>query len=314
MQELLEKKMNEIKAKDEEISAQADDLQTREEEFQKKIQAFHVEHENSIQKIKDLQMKLDEREKEIDEKAAQVEEEKQEVNKERSKYLLRMKSLTSEISKLKVHSGENDSGISKEKELMYKSQIESLTKSRATMEVTLKRQLDVEKKKNQDLTTLLEEKEEEIIEMKNDLHAQAKQLFAEEKAAYENEIKRLKEAADITDHDINIDSFLDHIVKKGYDDAKILHGSKQDIVFFHVTEELEAKVIFGDIKFTDVIKKMEKRNIPQKTLDGLNAQNIDIKFFARDNEVVARKMFSKKISNMDLEEQILGLTEFFSKS
>lgn len=313
IQKLLEQQMNEIKAKDEELSIKADDLQAREEEFQKKVQSFHAEHENSIQKIKAHQMKLDEREKEIDEKAAKLEEDSRIISTERSKYLLQMKSLTSEISKLKIYSGEKDSGISKEKELMYKSQIEALTKSRAIVEVTLKRELNGERKKNQDLTMLLKEKEEEINEMKNDLHAQAKQLFAEEKAVYENEIKRLKEAADITDHDINIDSFLNHITEKGYDDAKILHGGKQDIVSFHVGEGLEAKVIFGDIKFMDVIKKMERRNIPQKTLDGLNSQNIDIKFFAREGEVVARKIFSKKISNMDLEAQILCLTEFFSK-
>lgn len=313
MQKLVEKQVEELNEKASQLHKQEEDFQRKEERLQQKVQELSNEKRILQEQMSQKEAAYQEKLRGLEKREQVIKEQEESWGAERAKYISNLRGLTAEMVNIQNKIGCSSSVEEGEEEKKLKKKVESLTLARAAIEKNYELQIRKLKEDNDDLNSQLSLKDEALNQMKEELELKVEQMFAKEREEYESTIQSLRKAADITGHEINVDSFVNYLnEKRTFDSVKKQPGPTQELVVIR-TERFEIHVVFGKLLFVDVAKELKRCR--EKDLALLNTANPAVKFFMRQgkngNEAVARQYFSKMIANKELEEMIMELTENF---
>lgn len=296
-----------------------DTLAKREEECRKAEKEL-AEKEAELERQKEnVQTKYTAMKKEFDSKMAILAKREEELEKElesaehaKGKYLINMQKLTDRLAFLQAR-GSTELKGSAEDEEKYKAKISSLMKNRAYLEKEMDRRSVQWKEKEAAYQERIKQQDEDLRQLEEKIKRENEAAFTAEKVEYEKKLKELEAAAEITRQEATPDGFYNYLLKTGaYGEVKRLHGDAQEIIAYDLDKGITVKVVFGKTLFADVAKKIKSRNI--KTLNILNSQISDVKFFVREGtgEIIARKYYSQYEDYQVLASGIIGLTEHFA--
>ena len=293
----LNEKEAELKELEERLAAQEEELVAASKEMEEQKAQMEASFET--------------REKDLSEKEETFKTRLEEFEKDKAQYETNYSSLANRIAVLKAQgSKESGSGVSSAEYRKLKAQVDSLTRARASAEANYAREIEDARKRNQALMDELKKKDTAISEMENNLTSQASQIFQEEKAAYLKEIDDLKKRANISENEINMDSFANYLREKtDYTDVSIKHGKNNDIIGFCGQKGLKINLVFSDPMFVDVIKNSRAR---EKTMLQLNNETGNVKFFITEEGTVARRYIGRSMTNSDLVAVIADLEDYFT--
>ena len=160
------------------------------------------------------------------------------------------------------------------------------------------------------MSDLLLEKNHEIDNLKEDVHDQAVHLFDDERSGYLKRIEEFEKNAAIAGEEMSPEKCENILKEDGvYGDVTILHGARNVIVSCTYAESFVIKVVFGEVSFVDVCKKIKR--VDPKILTKLNNDVADTKFFTKEESVYARKYISKRVTEESLRSVVSELIGHF---
>lgn len=310
MQEILQKQTQELLAKENELCEKEKEIEEKAIQVSKLQENILAEKQEAEEKLYLKERELSERETRVSELEQKTQKMFEEANEERNKYLLTMHSLTGDMAKLQAMIRGTSSEDAREEIAKLKSQLVSATECRVAMEKKLKGEINESNRKYNDLLKSVQEKQVTIDELKSNINNQVSKLSDKERQEYESEIRRLKEAMDITGDEVNVDSFMGYLEKKeGYLELKKLHAENKEILSCKdASGSLDIKIVFGDLLFMDVRKKAKAKST---SLCELNNKLSEIKFFENEGFMIARRHFGRCLCNAELETLLIDLIEMF---
>lgn len=312
LRQVMDEQMKDLRVKEKSLDDRERILKDKEKDFYKKVRLFEENKKKQVAVINEKMKSLSDREKELTLQKEDLERQKDDCEREKSQYDAQFGNMTAELKRMRARvdsSGVREDDSIEKKKLEMK--IECMIRSRAAMEEQLKKELNNMQEKYRQLLRDIQTRDNEISVMKNDFKIKANQMFQDERDAYEKKIQELQEVANITENDVNIDSFLSYVNEKTeFQGAVIKHAKDKELVSLE-HESYLVKIIFGDMFFVDVTKGFKKA-VDLKTVSTMNNKYTDIKFFVIDKKTVtARKYFSKHILNPDLAQIIRDLMSNF---
>lgn len=311
MQALMNEQLEEIKIQTEELEAVRKQIEEERSLFEKEKEEFIGEKHQLESELEEEKERIKEKDAELEARENVIAQQEAAYDEEKAKYALSMRNLTGEIARLQTRVGQGSGPKVDSSEVnKLKAKLNSATKARASMEKTLNLEINELRRKNKEMSDLLLEKNQEVDKLRDDVHDQAVHLFDKEKTGYLNKIEELQKIADVAGEELSPEK-CESLLKEDnvYNDISILHGAKNTIVSCTYSEDFNIKVVFGNVSFIDVCKKI--RRVDSKTLSKLNNKIVDTKFFAKEDGVYARKYISKRISDEELRSIISELIGHF---
>ena len=311
MQVLMNEQLEEIKAQSEELESSRVELEEERKLFEKEREDYLNERRQLESELEEEKERLHQKEDELAERENAIAEQEATYDEEKAKYALNMKNLTGQLAKLQDRLRQNPSSKTDSSELVkLKSRLNSVTKARASMEKTLNAEINELRRKNKEMSDLLLEKNHEIDNLKEDVHDQAVHLFDDERSGYLKRIEEFEKNAAIAGEEMSPEKCENILKEDGvYGDVTILHGARNVIVSCTYAESFVIKVVFGEVSFVDVCKKIKR--VDPKILTKLNNDVADTKFFTKEESVYARKYISKRVTEESLRSVVSELIGHF---
>lgn len=317
MNQLFSRQMQSMKRKEELLGQREENLNSTLNELEKSKKALEEREAEMKAEMQSLRDSVREKELELDKKSRELEEKERNLNgqsssmdEEKAKYLLNIQELNTEIQRLQdraVQGGSSEADLQEIQKL--RGQLASAVSGRASMEKTLKTEIKDLRRKLEDVSGALRKKEEENATIKNDMVSQAEHYFDQDKLKYEKEIADLREAANLSGLEISLEKFMEYLKDKDeFTEVKVLHADDKEILAMDY-KSLTIKVIFGDLLFVDVSRNV--KSVKKNSLERLNNEITNTKFFVKGNEVFSRQYFGRRVSNEALYDIINGLISYF---
>lgn len=312
MQELLEKEMESLKQKEKQIDSQKTDLEkqrkslaAQEDALREKESAFMKNAAKKEEEIKQAQEHLTLMQEKLN-------AEKDSIDKEKAKYLLNVQNLTAEIARLQKRSSA-EAAANPESELeikKLKAKLKSEMNQRISMERNLKIKIKNLEQQYQNSARELEKALSEKDVIKQESMEDASHLFDEERKKYEEELRELKEYADITEPEVTSEELVAYVQGRDAENIEILHAAEGKEIVSMAIDGINIKVVLGKVPFLDASKVMKNANV--KDFAKLNSQAWDFKFFMRGQEAVVRNYFNRRITSAELYEAIIKAIGYFA--
>lgn len=311
MQALMNEQLEEIKAQSEELESSRAQLEEERKLFEKEREDYLNERRQLESELEEEKERLHQKDEELAERESAIAEQEATYDEEKAKYALNMKNLTGQLAKLQDRLRQNPSSKTDSSEVAkLKSRLNSTTKARASMEKTLNAEIDELRRKNKEMSDLLLEKNQEIDNLKEDVHDQAVHLFDDERSGYLKRIEELEKTAAVVGEEMSPEKCENLLKADGvYGDVTILHGARNVIVSCTYAESYAIKIVFGEVSFVDVCKKIKR--VDPKILTKLNNDVADTKFFTKEEGVYARKYISKRVTEESLRSVVSELIGHF---
>ena len=282
MQKLLDQQMEEAKRQAELVEEKFRELQEKEKAFEEEKARIKEEQDSMVQQVRDRMKALAEKEQRLADREQDLEDQANSFDTEKSRYVMQVQSMASEIAKLKAASPglEGPQGSVDDKEYArMKAELDALIASRVVMERTLGSQIEDLRKTNKTLREDLSEREREVAEYRDNLEAQAAQLFGKKEDAYKEKIAALEEKAGAVGDVLTPESVIGAL-KKEFPDARKDKGKNYDIVSFTLGD-IQFKVLFAD---PVIIDAFQHKRYSDKSLLELNEKESGVKFFRRNED------------------------------
>lgn len=317
LNQLFSRQMESLKRKEDILGQREEDLNSTLEMVEKTKKELEERKANMEAEMQSLRDSVREKELELDKKAHELEEKEKNLtgqsnsmDEQKAQYLLNIQELNTEIQRLQDRAVQGGSSAADLQEIQkLRGQLASATSARASMEKTLKTEIKDLQRKVEDLRSTLRQKEEENATIKNDMISQAEHYFDQDKIKYEKEIADLREAANLSGQEITLEKFTDFLKSKDeFTDVNIRHADDKEILVMEY-KSLSIRIIFGDPLFADVSRNV--KSVKKNSLERLNNEVSNTKFFTRNSEVVARQFFGRRVSCEALYDIVNGLISYF---
>ena len=92
-------------------------------------------------------------------------------------------------------------------------------------------------------------------------------------------------------------------------DIKKFHAPNAEVVAYN-DGALEIRIRISDMNYVDVSREA---SLKDQVLRVLNSKHGDVKFFSKDNKIIARAYFKKNASTADVDDLIATLASNFNK-
>lgn len=312
MQELLEKEMESLKQKEKQIDSQKTDLEKQRESLAVQEDALREKESAFMKKVAKKEEELKQSQERLTLMQEKLNAEKDSIDKEKAKHLLNIQNLTAEIARLQKRSGAG-TAANPESELeikKLKGKLKSEMNQRISMERNLKIKIKNLEQQYQNSARELEKALSEKDVLKQESMEEASHLFNAERKKYEEELRALREYADITGTEVTSEELVAYIHGRGVENIEILHAAEGKEIVSMAIDGINIKVVFGKVPFLDATKVMKNANV--KDFAKLNSQAWDFKFFMRGQEAVVRNYFNRRITSAELYEAIIKAIGYFA--
>ena len=162
--------------------------------------------------------------------------------------------------------------------------------------------------------------EEEIFRMKSKVQQLTSQKIALESKLVQSKVttelgktekkmKSMESQLKEIGHILTPEDLIEYLEQ--YDDMEIkkFHAPNAEVVAYN-DGALEIRIRIGDMNYVDVSREA---SLKDQVLRVLNSKHGDVKFFSKDNKIIARAYFKKNASTADVDDLIATLSSNFNK-
>lgn len=293
-------------------------LQAKEEELKSREQELIKSEEKLKEKIQNLEDQKAALDYQLEKERAQLEEERSKMKDEISKYedrntqdILKMQSLASQIAELKNKQKTIGGGSSVDEKEMFRltSKVQQLTNQKIMLEKKLTEKITAKDSKIKQLSDIITTKETELNDLNEDIDNKVKSLLSEELKKSSGKIKELEGQVKEIGHILTPDDLVSFYKQYADNDVRKLHSSTANFVVF-TDHSLEVRIKIGDTNYAEVSKEAILKD---QVLKKLNSKFNDIKFYNKDNKIVARSYFKKNASPEEVDDVVSVLASNFNK-
>lgn len=291
-----------VAAREEEINKYEEQLKEKEKEFERKLQELEEEKAAMLEESEKEKRRLAEYEEEMQEKIKVYEE-------RNTKDILNIQQLAAQLAKLQQRQSVSGMDEDAEEEIFrLKSKINQMTKQKIALEKKLTEKIDERNSKIKELSDELNKKNLDLKDVESGIEDRIKAKVAEEVKAAEEKIKGLETQLSEIGHILTPDEMLEYY--KDFDfDAKKRHAANAEFIVYN-DEALEIKIRFGDVNYVDVSRVASMKDV---MLRKFNSKFVNVKFFSKDDKIIARAYFKNNATVEEVDELVTSLASRFSK-
>lgn len=289
-----------VSAREEEIVAKEAEMKAREKELQNRIQQLEQEKDE----IQNEKLRLQERE-------AKMKDEIKEYEDRNTQDILKLKQLASQVSLLQNRQNALGQVDDKAEEEIFrlKSKVQQTTSQKIALEKKLTEKIVNKESHIRQLSDVISQKDTEIRKLKTHVDDMVKSRVTEEVKKTAEHVQYLEKKVSEIGHILTPEDFIKYL--KQFDDMEVkkFHAPNAKFVVYN-DESLEIRVRFGVTNYVDVSKTA---TLKDQILRKLNTKYGDVKFFRKDNKIIARSYFHKNATAEEVEEVIESLSAHFAK-
>lgn len=302
--ETIEEKEKALEAREEEMLEREAMLNAKEAELNKKISELENEKVQMKREIENERIQIQERERKMKEEIKVYEE-------RNTKDILNIQQLANQVNALKKRQSAFGQADDKSEEEIFrlKSKVQQLTSQKITMEKKLLEKMTQKDARIQELSDIITQKDFELQKNESSVEDIVKSKVGEEVRKKNKKIKALEKKVSEIGHILTVSDLKSYFEEIADTQVKIFHTKMAYGVMYN-DESLEIKIWIGDQNFMEVSKEA---SIKDSMLKKLNSKYPSIKFFTRDNRVIARAYFKKNAAAEDVDDLVATLSENFSK-
>lgn len=295
-------------------------LMTEKEKFmaEKEVELKQREHDLE-QQIVELQNSKKELEKTMESERLRIKEKEDEMSEiirqyeeRNTKDILNIQQLANQVAALQNKQNMLGIGDSQAEEeiVRLKSKVQQMISQKVMMEKKLKEQLSVKDGKIRELTDMVNSKAKEVKEIEERIDDIVESKVSESAKKTSSYIKKLETQVNEAGHILTPEELIKYLEQYYRDSTfKKFHAPNAKFVVFN-DESLEVRVRFGETNYVDVSKEA---TLKDQVLKKLNSKHGDIKFFSKENKIIARTYFANTATVEKVDEVIETLSSNFAK-
>lgn len=293
-----------VAAREEEIAVKEKEMMAREAELKQQLDALQKEKAAMQEKAEKESELLKRHEAEMQEKIKAYEE-------RNTKDILNIQQLANQVAALQNRQNAiGQSGGNDEEIFRMKSKVQQLTSQKIALEKKLTEKITGKDKQIRDLSDTIHAKDMEIKKINSEMQDIVKNQVSEEMKKNEKKIKSLEKQVNAIGHILTSEDMIKYYEQYYEDmDIKKFHAANAETVTYN-DESLEIRIRFGDMNFVDVSREAALKD---QILRKLNSKFGDIKFFSKDNRIIARAYFKKNATAEDVDDLVETLASNFTK-
>ena len=312
IQEVLSEQTKSVMEREKAVSAREEEVAAREAELEQRLAEVEEWAKNLEEENDAMKKELEEEKARIQEHEAQMQEEMKTYEERNTKDILRIQQLAKQVSTLQDRQATLGQGSGGDEAEMFrlKSRVQQLISQKASLEKALNEKITARDTKIKELKDVASEKEAELRKIEAEIDDIAKSRAAEEAQKTADELDSLHKRLDSIGHILTAAELLKHY--KEYDglNPKKFHAPDGGQFVVYTDESLEVRIRVGSMNYVDVSKKA---TLKDPVLKKLNSANTDIKFFNKDDKIVARSYFPINASTEEVEDVVDKIADFFTK-
>lgn len=304
--ETLAAKESEIAEKEQQIKEHEEWLYEKERQMEQQIAEIQKEKESMQYEIEQERERIQAKEKEMQEKISEYEE-------RNTKDILNIQQLANQVASLqnKQKMLGQDNNQSDEELLRLRAKVQQLTGQKIVLEKKLTEKITNRDSKIRELSDTISEKEREFKKLESNIDDMVKSRVSEESKKTESYVKKLEKSVAEIGHILTPEELIEYLKQFNSDtEYKKAHGQNDAKFVVFNDESLEVRVRFGDTNYVDVSKSADLKDL---TLKKLNAKYGEVKFFSKENRIIARTYFKKNATAKEVDEVIESLAFYFNK-
>lgn len=289
-----------VSAREEEIAAKEEEMKARERELQDRIQQLEQEKDE----IQNEKLRLQERE-------ANMKNEIKEYEDRNTQDILKLKQLANQVSLLQNRQNSLGQGDDKAEEEIFRltSKVKQMTSQKIALEKKLTEKIVNRESHIRQLSDVISQKDTEIRKLKTHVDDMVQSRVTEEVQKTTEHVQQLEKKVSEIGHILTPEDFIRYL--RQFDDMEVkkFHAPNAKFVVYN-DESLEIRVRFGVTNYVDVSKVA---TLKDQIIRKLNTKYGDVKFFSKDNRIIARTYFHKNATAKEVEEVIESLSAHFAK-
>lgn len=309
VQEILSKQTEDLAEREKAIAAREEEIIKREEQARLREE----EYEFKISELEDakaaMYIEMEKEKKRITEYEAEMQAKIKSYEERNTKDIMNIQQLAAQVSQLQNKQAAIGTNDEAEEEIFrLKSKVSQMTSQRIALEKKLNERLNEKDSKIRDFTEKLSKKESEIKKLQEEFEENIKIKVTEEVSKTEEKLKSVEDELAERGHILTPEEMMEYLEK--YDiEVKKFHAPNAEILVYN-DEALEIRVRFGELNYVDVSRVASMKDV---MLRKFNSKFNNIKFFSKDDRIIARSYFKKEAGAEDVEELINSLAVRFSK-
>lgn len=311
VQDILTKQTESIAEQEKLLAEKEKDMMAREKDLKRREIELVKRNEQLEKEITEMKDAIEKEKAELKEKEKQMADTIKEYQDRNTKDILNIQQLANQVAALKSKQSAlgsmDDSG--KEELFRMKSKVQQLTSQKIALEKKLTEKIINKESKIREMSDFITQKENEIRKLEQNVNDMVKSQVSEEIQKTDEYVKALEEELKSIGHILTPMELIDYY--KNTRDTKVrkLHSAIAEFVVFN-DETLEIRIRFGDVNYVDVSRKA---SLKDQVLKKLNAQHNNIKFFNKEDRIVARMYIKRNASAEEVDDVVMTLSDYFQK-
>lgn len=313
LQHVLEKETAGIEEREKAVAAREADMARRDAEMTLKERDLNARIEALEKEKKEIEIKAEKEQERIQAKEQEIQERVKECNEAEAKNLMRIQQLANQVAVLQNRQSAANGMDEKTEEEIKKleSKVRQLNMQKQQVIARTNEQLENKEAKIRKLSDIITEKETEIKKLETTQNDIIQSKVNEEMKKTKERIQELEETLSSFGHILTPEELKDYFLSLNGDDMEIRETHSADSNFLIYNDvSLEVRIRFGSLNFVDVSKVAVLKDAQLKKI---NTKFGDIKFFQKDDRIVARAYFPQNASAPEVDGLIDRISDNFAK-
>ena len=293
-----------VASREEAMAQKEQEMLAREAELNKKLKEVEAEKAKMQAEAEKEQKRLEEHEKEMQDKIKEYED-------RNTRDILNIQQLANQVAALQNRQNAlgNVDKDAEEEIFRMKSKVQQLTSQKIALESKLTEKINLKEKRIRELSDTISEKNAEISKINLNIDDMVQSKVTTELGKTEKKMKSMESQLKEIGHILTPEDLIEYLEQ--YDDMEIkkFHAPNAEVVAYN-DGALEIRIRIGDMNYVDVSREA---SLKDQVLRVLNSKHGDVKFFSKDNKIIARAYFKKNASTADVDDLIATLASNFNK-
>lgn len=312
LQKVLQEQVKIVDEREKQVTEREKEVEVLVEKLNEQREAYEIKLRELQDEKESLMQMVEEQNQELQMKKEAMEAEIQKYKESKTKDLVNIKQLAAQVSSLQNRLS-NAGGDADSDENIYRleTKVRQITSQRIAMEKALTEKLTQKDAKVTKMADVIAEKDRELSQLKDVMDDVIAAKISEETEKTQNYISSLEEKIQQQGHVLTADELIQYYKKVNSEDMDIKkrHAQTATVVTFE-EGSINIRIIFSTVNFVELSKVA---TLNPKKLKRFNDTFSDVKFFCRENTVVARMYFSNTATAEKVDEVVEDLSGYFKE-
>lgn len=311
IQQVLAEQTEHVAERENAVAAREKDMAEREAELKEKEQALEEKLQKLTEEKEKLKKDTEAERQRIKEYEAEMQSKIKEYEERNVKDILNIQQLANQVAALQNRQNAIGNVDDKAKEEMFRmeSKIKQLTSQKIALEKKLNEKIKSKDSKISSLSDVIRQKEKEIKQLETNISDMIQSQVNEEVKKTSEHIASLESQLAEIGHILTPEDLISYYKEFSDVAPKKFHAPNAEFVVYE-DGALEVRIKIGETNYIDVSREA---TLKDQLLRKLNAKFAEVKFFSKENRIIARSYFKKNATPEDVDNIVSVLSANFVK-